>query len=463
MKKVLLAMVASVALLAGCSDGIKVEQSADSGNTAKTVQYSQRKEQLSFLKQNSTYQLTEEQMEDSLKKFVKTASENGSRSLCADDNYIISNKSKKLISVKNPSSSVARAASVAEETSEYPIYTYEIYNKDTDKSAVAITSTDLRLGAVLAVTEEGDLDDEEVKSFADIFYSKLNDYILETNQMWEELSANETAARSYVDDILTILGVQYSYSDFKELQSCTNTILKTKWGQGDPYNRIVIAARGNPNYVTGCTVTALAQIMAGLEYNEGSALLASGYNWTAMKRLPYANYVSVEAQNQIAHLMWYLGENLDADYNVDAKGNSVTYVADYNVVDYLARAGYTCYGAPFALPNIVQSLDLGFPLLCTGNDQTLDGKKRGHCWVIDGYKVYTCTMKNDLTGDTAETADYFLHCNLGWTGASNGYYRSCIFNTQKVPIPEGGQVIGDFMEGFYKYNLYTISHISHVK
>lgn len=458
MKKVLLAMVASIALLAGCSDGIKVEQPADSGNVAKTVQYSQRKEQLAFLKQNSTYQLTEEQMEDSLKKFVKTASENGSRSLCADDNYIISNKSKKLISVKNPSSSVARVASASEETSEYPIYTYEIYNKDTDKSAVAITSTDLRLGSVLAVTEEGDLDDDEVKAFADIFYSKLNDYILETNQMWDEVSANESAARSYVDDLLTVIGVQCSYSDFKELQSCTNTILKTNWDQTYPYNKLVVQATGNPDYVTGCAVTALAQIMAGLEYNEGSILLASGYNWNAMKADPYAWNVSTDAQDQIAHLMLYLGLNLAATYNI--RSTSVT--VD-NIKAYLTRALYTHYDSDFTMLPIIQSLDLGFPLLCIGTDRTLDGKENGHCWVIDGYKGYACTMKNDLTGAMVEIADYFVHCNLGWGGISNGYYRSCIFNTQKVPIPEGGQATDEFLKRFYKYNLYTISHISHIK
>ena len=459
MKKVLLAMVASIALLAGCSDGIKVEQSSDSENVAKTVQYSQRKEQLAFLKQNSTYQLTEEQMEDSLKKFVKTVSENGSRSLCADDSYIISNRSKKLISVKNPSSSVARAASASEETSEYPIYTYEIYNKDTDKSAVAITSTDLRLGAVLAMTEEGDLDDDEVKPFADIFYSKINDYILETTYLWNEIDVKENSARSFLDDLAYIIGECCTYSDFKELQSCTNNILKTKWGQGDPYNKYVLATRGN--FPTGCGPTALAQIMAGLEYNESAIHIASGYDWGEMKKAPDIESVSPKAKEQIAYLMYYLGNALGAQYKKN--GTAVTYS---DIESYLTRNGYYHYDRDFSMFNIVQSLDFGFPLLCMGIDkdnfldENLQKMKVGHCWVIDGYKIFTCTMKNIITGDTAEITDYFVHCNLGWTGKCDGYYRSCIFDVKTVPLPdefENNEI------GFFKYNLRAISHVAHIK
>ena len=452
MKKVLLLMVAFLTLFVGCSN---VEPETEPQNS---VQYSKRENQLAFLKQNSTHLLTESQMEDSLKSFV-ARSGGGARSLVAADNYILTKKSVETVTVKNAESDASREAEsleAEESVEEFPIYTYEIYNSETGKSAVAVTSTDLRLGAVLAVTEEGDLNDEEVKPFADIFYSKLNDYIYETAVLWNEIDAVETEARNAGEVLVTQLGLYFTYSDFNELYACTNTILKTKWDQGDPYNMHVVAALGNSDYVTGCVPTALAQIMAGLEYNESSILLPNGFDWNAMKAHPNADDVSSEARYQISHLMWYLGQNLFASY----KPNS-TNVFTAAIESYLDAFGYTHYGTCFSMPYLLQSLDIGLPLLCRGEDG-----EDGHCWVIDGYKLCTCTMKNTLTGDTADITDYFFHCNLGWNGNCDGYYRTCIFNTNNIPDADRAMNLyrsGYVIPYYYRYLIYTISHIWHAK
>ena len=460
MKKVLLLMVAFLTLFVGCSN---VEPETEPQNS---VQYSKRENQLAFLKQNSTYLLTEGQMEDSLKSFV-ARSGGAARSLATADSYVLTKKSVETVTVKNAKADTSREAesAEAEETQEeFPIYTYEIYNSETGKSAVAVTSTDLRLGAVLAVTEEGDLNDEEVKPFADIFYSKLNDYIYETAYLWNNVEVEDDVERDAVaiDIYVTQLGTCFTYSNFNEQFACTNAVLRTKWGQHNPYNNLVVAALGNSGYVTGCTVTALAQVMAGLEYNESSILLPNGYDWSAMKATPDAHDVSPEAQNQISHLMWYLGQNLRANYKLDTNGNGATSVFDSDVETYLNAFGYTYYGEYFSLPTVLYSLNIGLPLLCSGTDD----HGTGHSWVIDGYKIYTCTMKNKATEETAEITDYFLHCNLGWDGIADGYYRSSIFNTTNVPLLDASSSNAmaeqDFRK-FYKYYLHTISHIWHAK
>ena len=109
---------------------------------------------------------------------------------------------------------------------------------------------------------------------------------------------------------------------------------------------------------------------------------------------------------------------------------------------------------------IINSLDIGLPLLCRGRDGV-----NGHVWVIDGYKIYACTMKNEVTGETADITDYFFHCNLGWEGSCDGYYRSCIFNTQNIPNQDRNVSIyrSGYIQDFFRYKLYTVSHIWHAK
>ena len=124
------------------------------------------------------------------------------------------------------------------------------------------------------------------------------------------------------------------------------------------------------------------------------------------------------------------------------------------------------------------SLSSGIPVLCTGCDTFIYNNGNviignGHAWVVDGYKNFTCTVKNKKTGKESRITDDFVHCNMGWGGTCNGYYRGSVFNVKEVAYSDensylsGGHVetivwfgiYADRNEGYYKYDVKTISHI----
>ena len=62
----------------------------------------------------------------------------------------------------------------------------------------------------------------------------------------------------------------------------------------------------------------------------------------------------------------------------------------------------------------------------------------GHAWVVDGY---IDEVKNNVHS-------YYLHCNWGWGGTSNGYYLSDTFNSGDGPIYNDNATRSN-----YQYNL----------
>ena len=53
----------------------------------------------------------------------------------------------------------------------------------------------------------------------------------------------------------------------------------------------------------------------------------------------------------------------------------------------------------------------------------------------------------------------YVHCNLGWGGSCNGYYKSEIFNTNEgaVDLPKSSSTSGT--EYDYEYNLKIVPNI----
>ena len=47
----------------------------------------------------------------------------------------------------------------------------------------------------------------------------------------------------------------------------------------------------------------------------------------------------------------------------------------------------------------------------------------GHAWVIDGYCKLACDAQNTKTGEKNRITLDYVHCNPGWGGISNGYYK----------------------------------------
>ena len=214
------------------------------------------------------------------------------------------------------------------------------------------------------------------------------------------------------------------------------------WNQDDPYNRLCPTVGGRASY-TGCTATALAQIMGYHRYpatGTGSAsyttttyklsvsadFSAMTFDWDNMLAAYKSGSFSDVQATAVATLMYACGASVKMDYTPDASGAYCNYVPQALADNFgydkgaqvLYRSGYT--NAEWT-DLIKAELSGNRPILYSGYTTSA-----GHSFVFDGYDA------NDM-----------VHVNWGWGGSYNGYFRITALNPENVGIGGGnGDVEG---------------------
>lgn len=217
------------------------------------------------------------------------------------------------------------------------------------------------------------------------------------------------------------------------------------YDQSAPYNDLCPTVGPSEKAATGCSATAMAQVMKFHEYPEhgigeytykteslGLTLHAdfenTYYDWENMldtytQNIFKPNYNTKQAE-AIATLMYQCGVAIDMDYNTSSSAT------DYAMLEAFAtRFGYNsstlrllqrdyCTSEEWK-ETIRAELAAGYPVIYNG--QSMEG---GHSFVCDGY---------DANG--------LFHINWGWGGLSNGYFDLDILE----PNVQG---IGGSMSGF---------------
>lgn len=200
-------------------------------------------------------------------------------------------------------------------------------------------------------------------------------------------------------------------------QPVVGPLIKTKWGQRDPFNRHcpkVMSEEGEVNCVAGCIPTALAQLVyfygtPNRGMGHGSYFLNQKshdvdlreWSWDFDKMLyEYTttdgkDNFSAEQADEVARLMYACGVASRAFYGKSATSGATI----------LSRA----FGYEFAYTNdkamIIELLDRGIPLRVEARASAGEFEGLRHCFLFDGY---------DDTG--------FIHCNFGWYGKQDGFY-----------------------------------------
>ena len=203
---------------------------------------------------------------------------------------------------------------------------------------------------------------------------------------------------------------------------------KTKWDQEGPYNLQCPTRSGN-SAPTGCSATAMAQVMAYHKWPEASVPSIPGYtiggytvnateagviDWANMKDHYTGNETTTE-DNAVARLMRLCGQSLMMNYGTSASGafldncgNQLTDIFGYKQgARHIDRANYSAASWDEI---IYTELQQARPVIYEG---TASGG--AHAFVCDGY---------DGNG--------FYHINWGWSGRYNGYYKLSVLN------PNGG-------------------------
>ena len=228
-------------------------------------------------------------------------------------------------------------------------------------------------------------------------------------------------------------------------------MLQTSWNQSTPYNNLCPEVNGQKT-PTGCTATAMAQIMRFHEWpitpikeiswqnnitgkTETIDLTKRTYNWDNMHPHYRNDYTEIQAQ-EVAQLMVDVGKAIKSNYQPEGTGSSEIYAsyALVNVFDYspeaeiIRRSDYT---EDEYITIIRENLETRQPLLYTGFSQSYSS---GHAFVCDGID------ENDM-----------LHIDWGWDGAYNGYFDITYMS------PEGSGIGGG--DGRYNVAQTVIAYI----
>lgn len=331
-----------------------------------------------------------------------------------------------------------RSSKIPEFTS-FDLLTYQITSSSFNGHA--ITSTDKRIGNIIAVIEseyEANSDCE----FAVDFKERFNEYAQHIADLWNSITDDDIA--NFTNKVapvrtppIVIDQDKYIFGDWVLHSGNNSYILKTKWGQSrTPFNNCVMAVKGNDIKNAGCTTAQVAQIMAfhkvpreftstnlaRIKRNWDLAIDWDGvYSWDVLTKQEKPDHNSMsDVQIQIGAFYFDIAEGCKANYKPDGTGISNT-----NRNKYFLDCGYTFDNmSGYSLKNIKKSIDSGYPVPMTG-----DYKKgvSGHAFIVDGYCTMSCTATKKDGSESIQIMDEFVHCNAGWYGKHDGYYISGVF------------------------------------
>lgn len=268
-----------------------------------------------------------------------------------------------------------------------------------------IASADERLSPVLGYADTGEWNTENMP---EALRALLADYGKEVREVRKQTSAAPRRAYTYDESWTTV-----------------KPLIKTKWGQNEPYNNLCPMVNGK-RCITGCVATAFAQIMYYHRWpqrgNGSYYYMKNGiecyadfgsttYQWDKM-RLKY-DRSDTDEDDAVATLMYHCGVAHNMSYTpYESYGYFNWWWEDdqrmSEIVKYF-NYDHTVWGLfrnntselRFA-STIYDNLQRGLPVLYNA---TPDNGKSAHVYICDGY---------DGSG--------YFHINWGWDGNGDGHY-----------------------------------------
>ena len=327
-----------------------------------------------------------------------------------------------------------RRVPVAEAT---PILAHTLKSKVADKDNAYVVNLSNDLGFVIVSGETGTGD--EILGYCDhgsFDYDKapvqLKDLLAFYTEAIDSLRLNpaKAAPRKAAQQWPSYLG-----------SIRVGPLLTTTWSQEAPYNKYCPA--GCP---TGCTATAVAQVMYYWKWPKESKGVVNGedfsghvYDWDNMCDSYVSGYSEAQA-DAVARLMADIGKAMGMTYTPTGSSAAMSDMALVSNFGYEPGSGVETASTASALQNTLRSeLNNRRPVLYVGN--TVD-EPGGHALVVDGY-----------------TSNDYFHFNFGWGGYYDGFYKNALVKmynrhaqimTNVRPYDAVEKEIGDIRYGLFK-------------
>ncbi len=333
-----------------------------------------------------------------------------------------------------------------------------------DNQGFAIISANKNTEALIAITEKGHYDPtvRDQNDGFNLFMDLAKIYLENNRQAGDPGGGGLDPILEFKDSIVPFSGY-------------VGPFVEVKWGQNYPEGMFC------PNNNSGCTVTAMAQVMSYFEYPTGIPLTYSGadpsyqaLNWSNIKvhsisnHSQYSHYTVCDADEAthmaIGRLCRQLGELSDSSYDPDGTGTG-----NNKAKQTLNSLGYTTTDwTNYSSSVVTASISNLHPVLISGDGILYDNGNPveiKHSWVIDGYYYsgYESFTWNrpypgfewQLVEHTFHT-DYYHHYNWGYIGANNGYFYTGVFAMANIYMDDG--IIEPIFTSYnYNLNVKTIS------
>ena len=304
---------------------------------------------------------------------------------------------------------------------------------------------------LLAITDSGTITSEEILSNGDEWTSVGGSGNNNGNSSASTDVSN--AEREFLNAILTsYINRKYThdgYSTETTLQGGVSSwsvgplLLTTHWTQYMPFNALIHGAGGEDHRVAGCTTIAVAQVLTYLKDKDLSLFgLPELATWKKIESVnPNDTDASEDESIWTAQLVKSIADGMDVKYNYNGSGE--TMATAKMAKEYLCSLGYDAHKYLGYTSNdedrVIGSINNGKPVIMVAVYSTLDFDDiGGHSWVIDGYI-------RDMNKHS-----YYVHCNFGWGGRSNGYYYRGLFNNEDND--DSKLDYDEIKEAVFKYN-----------
>ncbi|MCL2139636.1 MAG: C10 family peptidase [Treponema sp.] len=249
--------------------------------------------------------------------------------------------------------------SAAGSLEEEPVELFEFaVGNSSGNEAFVLASNDLRIGAILAMTE-GSLEDADA-DFAKFMKTNLQDYVMASILEYDGITEEDIEAafekallvqkeegrasgQTYITPNKPSINALSYMTTVTDFQIQKGPLLATQWGQGQvnsyfAYNDYIKYDHQDNSHIAGCGPVAIAQIIAYHNYikpsspNRPPAFNTTPYNtisglgtwtgdWAAVDPFSYIRNLdkitsssSAAARGQVAALMYQVGKAANANY-----------------------------------------------------------------------------------------------------------------------------------------------------
>lgn len=276
---------------------------------------------------------------------------------------------------------------------------YTVTFEKNGQEGFSIVTGDERLQQVYAYTECGNL--------SDTIYNK-------------GLAATLSQIPFIVqNDLLQTYAPRMTTPVDEEVNLNVGPLLKTKWDQRYPYNLMCpIVQPCGQRAPTGCTATAIAQVIAFLDVPRSR--YQGTFNYAAINSsssIPYGY------ENMVAKLMKFIGDKVGMNYGCDGSG---AFPKGFRSTLDLWGIKYTYEeNANVNITTLVSDINRGYPHISSGHQKT--GEKGTHTWVWDGVRgKFHYTSNGRGTINYTPMGTVLFSCNWGWSGKADGWYAQSL-------------------------------------